>query len=40
MPGLVQVSSTLLDGKIDLKPKYAVPDVDKHFKVPERDHIK
>jgi hypothetical protein len=37
---MVQLSTTLLDGKLDLKPKYAVNDVDKHFKTPEQDHIK
>ena len=38
--GMVQCSTTLLDGKLDLKPKYAVNEVDKAFKIPERDHIK
>jgi hypothetical protein len=37
---MVQVSTTLLDGKLDLKPKYAVPDVDKHFRHAEKDKIK
>tara|TARA_B110000285_G_C15027145_1_gene564753 strand:+ start:731 stop:892 length:162 start_codon:yes stop_codon:yes gene_type:complete len=40
LPGIIQLSTTLLDGKLDLKPKYAIPEVDKNFKNPERDHIK
>jgi len=38
--GMVQVSTTLLDGKLDLKAKYAVTEVDKQFKNPEKDKIK
>ena len=38
--GMVQLSTTLLDGKLDLKPKYAVNEVDQCFRFPERDHIK
>ena len=38
--GVVQCSTTLLDGKLDLKPKYAIADVNKHWKYSEKDHIK
>jgi len=37
---MVQLSTSLLDGKIDLKPKYAVPEIDRQWRAQEKDRIK